>query len=155
MFQKVEPLSTEMEFMKVQFHFIIFQLRFLPSFLPFYKMLFINKLEFSSVIDCFVLVSEKRDGSVFCQDFLFTVHFYLLFLQIIMHFYINKCNIRKNNATFKGKQAANVNNAQFQKTIGGVGKSAGGDDCEYCFFHVAWSKVLKVPKCENFHLTDF
>jgi hypothetical protein len=67
-------------FMKVQFHFKFFlfeistfviaflqnvihgqsfYLRFLPSFLPFYEMLLMTKLEFSSAIDCFLWVSEK------------------------------------------------------------------------------------------------
>ncbi len=48
-------------------------------------------------------------GRVFYQDFLFPVH--LLFLWVVMYFYIIKYNKRKNNATFKGKQADNVNKA--------------------------------------------
>ncbi len=32
--------------------------RFLPSFLPFYKMQFMNKLKFSSLIDCLLRISE-------------------------------------------------------------------------------------------------
>jgi hypothetical protein len=34
-------------------------MRILPSFSTFYKMLFMNKLEFSSLIDCLVWISES------------------------------------------------------------------------------------------------
>jgi hypothetical protein len=39
--------------------------------LPFNKMLFINNLEFSSLVDCFW---NHRDGMVFCQVFLLSMH---------------------------------------------------------------------------------
>ncbi len=42
--------SPEMEFMKVQFLWD----------LPFYKMLFMNKLEFSSLTDCFVWILKQK-----------------------------------------------------------------------------------------------
>jgi hypothetical protein len=55
-----------MELMKVQYVEVsghnlrdFSGLRLLPSFLPFNKMLFINNLEFSSlVVDCFEVISE-------------------------------------------------------------------------------------------------
>ncbi len=53
----------EMEFMKVKFRWGFWayswdfsDLNFLPSFLSFYKMLFMNKLEFSSLIDFLVSI---------------------------------------------------------------------------------------------------
>jgi len=49
---------------------------FYHSFLPFYKVLFKNKLEFSSLIDCFVWISETI-GVVW-----FSVRFSALFITI-------------------------------------------------------------------------
>ncbi len=73
--------------------FLCIILRFLPSFLPFYKMLFMNKLEFTSLIDCFVWISVTI-GVVW-----FSVRFWM------------------SNATFKGKQRDSVNKAKPPATF--------------------------------------
>ncbi len=64
-------------------------MRCLPSSLPFYKMLFMNKLEFSSFIDCFVGISETievvwfsvRFSSLRCNQTL--NHFQCLLVEIV------------------------------------------------------------------------
>jgi hypothetical protein len=50
------------------------------SFLPFYKMSFMNELEFSSFIRYFFVWISETLGVFFCQVFLLWMHFSLLFL---------------------------------------------------------------------------
>jgi hypothetical protein len=47
-----------MEFMKVQYNFVDF------SFLSFYKMLIMNKLEFSLLTDCYVWIFGTIRGGL-------------------------------------------------------------------------------------------
>jgi hypothetical protein len=49
-----------MKFLDIEFS----DLKFLPSLWAFYKMLFMHKLEFSSLIDCFVRFSKTVGGMV-------------------------------------------------------------------------------------------
>ncbi len=96
---------SEMDFMTVQFRWDFWawgiKLRFLrlevlSSFLPFYKMLFMYKLEFSSIIDCFAWIScgglltelaiigfTYRNNAVYVTDFEDACMIFLTFLLMI------------------------------------------------------------------------
>jgi hypothetical protein len=90
------PGPTEMEFMKVLFRWRFWEqswyfsdLRFLPLFLSFYKMLSMNK-RFSSLMDCFVYfcIFLKPWGSVRLSSFWCISNY--CFYGKNMYLYINK-----------------------------------------------------------------
>jgi hypothetical protein len=70
--------------------------------LPFYKMLFKNKLEFSSLIDCLVWISESVGEVRFTIRFS-SFRFIVCSMGKRCHYKKIKCNKRKNNDTFKSK----------------------------------------------------
>jgi hypothetical protein len=95
-------------------------MRFPPLFLPFYKMQFMNNLEFSSLIDCFLRISETirvvwygfLSGFPPFNAFIIVVSIGKRYIYILI-----KCNKTTINATFKGKQRDNVEKTKSPPTF--------------------------------------
>ncbi len=117
---------------------------FLPAFLSSYKMLFMNKLEFSSSIDFLVQFSETIGVVWFSVSFspLLCIFNYCFYGKSFIYIKIKR-NKRRNNTTFNGKQRDNVNKAQppptfqplvqksqVQENHGGRGKTSLWKRCE-------------------------
>ncbi len=81
-----------------------------------------NKLEFSSLIDCFVWFAETETIRGGGDDFLSGLLSFDAFLTVVsfgkkcIYIEIN-CNERTINATFKGKLRDNVNKAKTSPTF--------------------------------------
>ncbi len=73
----IHESTISLRFLRITLIFLRLEI-FLRSFLSFYKMLFSNKLEFSSLIDRFVLISETIGVvwfSVRISSFLYNSHY--------------------------------------------------------------------------------
>jgi hypothetical protein len=76
---------------------------FQPSFLLFYKMVFMNKLEFSSLINCLEWISETIRVLWFSTRFS-PLNAFLIVVsmeKMPLYMYKIKCKKRKNNAVSK------------------------------------------------------
>ncbi len=54
----IHESTISLRFLEIILKFLRLEVSTVLLFLPFYKMLFMNKLEFTSLVDCFVRISE-------------------------------------------------------------------------------------------------